>query len=79
MVLMQTHVVLTASPNTLPALAASLEPFAPLCRRATCWASVERSLTGLLTALLRQHCDTIAAAGASPSTERRYYLLTAAT
>src|SRR5262245_64681261 len=60
--LLNTSVVPKASPDTLPALAASLEPFAPLFRRSTSRESVERSLTGLLTALERQNCATIAAA-----------------
>ena len=59
-----------ASPDVLPELATSLEPFAPLCCRSTSRESVERSLTGLLTDLERTHCDTIAAAVAGPSTAR---------
>ena len=75
---MHTSVVPKASPDTLPALAASLEPFAPLFRRATSRESVERSLTGLLTALERTNCDTMAAAVAGPSTARFQPLVTAA-
>jgi SRSO17 transposase len=63
-------VVPTASPDALPALATSLEPFASLFRRATSRASVERYLTGLLTDLERKHCATIAAAVAGTSTAR---------
>jgi SRSO17 transposase len=76
---MQTSVVPTASPETLPELAAYLEPFAPLFRRSTSRASVERYLTGLLTDLPRKNCDTIAAAVAGTSTERLQHLLTDAT
>jgi SRSO17 transposase len=73
---MHTAVVPKASPNALPALAASLKPFAPLFRRSTSRESVERYLTGLLTDLERQNCDTIAAAGAGTSTERVQHVLT---
>jgi len=73
---MQTPVVPKASPETLPELAASLAPFAPLFRRSTSRASVERYLTGLLTDLPRKNCDTIAAAVAGTSTERLQHLLT---
>jgi SRSO17 transposase len=73
---MPTAVVPTARPATLPELAPSRAPFAPLFRRSTSRASVERSLTGLLTDLPRQHCDTIAAAVAGPSTERLHHLWT---
>src|SRR5919205_4380903 len=76
---MNTHVVPKASPDTLPELAAYLAPFAPLFRRATSRASVERYLTGLLTDLPRKNCDTIAAAVAGTSTERLQHLLTDAT
>ena len=65
---MKMPVVPKASPDVLPELATSLAPFAPLFRRATSRASVERSLTGLLTDLERKHCDTIAAAVAGTST-----------
>jgi hypothetical protein len=51
-------------------LAASWEPFAPLFRRSTSRASVERSLTGLLTDLERKNGATIAAAVAGTSTDR---------
>ena len=76
---MQTHVVPKASPATLPELETYLAPFAPLCRRSTSRASVERYLTGLLTDLPRKNCDTIAAAVAGTSTERLQHLLTDAT
>jgi SRSO17 transposase len=65
---MKMPVVPKASPDVLPELATSLAPVAPLFRRATSRASVERSLTGLLTDLERKNCDTIAAAVAGTST-----------
>ena len=73
---MNTHVVPKASPDTLPELATYLEPFAPLFRRSTSRASVERYVTGLLTDLPHKNCDTIAAAVAETSTERLQHLLT---
>jgi SRSO17 transposase len=76
---MHTSTVPKASPATLPELAAYLAPFAPLFRRSTSRASVERYLTGLLTDLPRKNCDTIAAAVAGTSTERLQHLLTDAT
>jgi SRSO17 transposase len=76
---MHTSVVPKASPETLPELATSLAPFAPLFRRSTSRESVARSLTGLLTDLPRKHCDTIAAAVAGTSTARLQHLLTDAT
>ena len=76
---MTTHVVPKASPATLPELATYLALFAPLFRRSTSRASVERYLTGLLTDLPRKNCDTIAAAVAGTSTERLQHLLTDAT
>jgi SRSO17 transposase len=76
---MKTPVVPKASPETLPELAVYLEPFAPLFRRSTSRASVERYLTGLLTDLERKNCDTIAAVVAGTSTERLQHLLTDAT
>ena len=76
---MHTSAVPKASPATLPELATSLAPFAPLFRRSTSRASVERYLTGLLTDLPRKNCDTIAAAVAGTSTERLQHLLTDAT
>ena len=76
---MHTAVVPKASPETLPELATYLVPFAPLFRRSTSRASVERYLTGLLTDLPRKNCDTIAAAVAGTSTERLQHLLTDAT
>jgi SRSO17 transposase len=69
-------VVPKASPDVLPELATYLAPFAPLFRRSTSRASVERYLTGLLTDLERKNCDTIAAAVAGTSTECLQYLLT---
>jgi SRSO17 transposase len=76
---MHTPVVPKASPDILPELATYLAPFAFLFRRSTSRASVERYLTGLLTDLPRQNCDTIAAAVAGTSTERLQHLLTDAT
>jgi len=76
---MKTPVVPKASPETLPELATYLQPFAPLFRRSTSRASVERYLTGLLTDLPHKNCDTIAAAVAGTSTERLQHLLTDAT
>jgi SRSO17 transposase len=73
---MKILVVPKASPETLPELATYLDPFAPLFRRSTSRASVERYLTGLLTDLPRKNCDTIAAAVAGTSTERLQHLLT---
>src|SRR5262244_850239 len=73
---MKTPVVPKASPETLPELATYLAPFAPLIRRSTSRASVERYLTGLLTDLPQKNCDTIAAAVAATSTERLQHLLT---
>ena len=75
---MNTPVVPKASPDTWPELATSLAPCAPLCRRSTSRASVERYLTGLLTDLERKHCDTIATAVAGTSTERLQHVLTEA-
>jgi SRSO17 transposase len=77
-VLMHTSGVPQASPDALPALATSREPFAPLFRRAASRESVERYLPGLLTDLERNNCDTIAAAVAGTSTERWQHRLTAA-
>jgi hypothetical protein len=71
---MQTPVVPKASPETLPELTTYLAPLAPLFRRSTSRASVERYLTGLLTDLPRKNCDTIAAAVAGTSTERLQHL-----
>jgi SRSO17 transposase len=65
---MKMPVVPKASPAVLPELATYLAPFAPRFRRATSRASVERSLTGLLTDLERKNCDPIAAAVAGTST-----------
>jgi SRSO17 transposase len=77
--LMDISVVPKASPDTLPELAASLQPFAPLFRRATSRARVERSRTGVRTDLPRQHGATIAAAVAGTATARLHQLLTDAT
>jgi hypothetical protein len=71
---MKTPVVPKASPETLPELATYLEPFAPLFRRSTSRASVERYRTGLLTDRPRHNCDTLAAAVAGTSTERLQHL-----
>jgi SRSO17 transposase len=76
---MQTHVVPKASPDPLPELATYLPPLAPLFRRSTSRASVERYVTGVLTDLQRKNCDTIAAAVAGTSPERLHHLLTDAT
>lgn len=76
---MKTNLVPKASPDTLPELAAFLEPFAPLFRRHTSRDSMERYLTGLLTDLPHKMADTIAAAAAGTSTERLQHLLTDAT
>jgi SRSO17 transposase len=63
----------------LPELETYLKPFAPLFRRSTSRASLERYMTGLLTDLPRKNCDTIAMAVAGTSTERLQHLLTDAT
>jgi SRSO17 transposase len=73
---MAMHVVPKASPATLPELAPSLAPFAPLFRRSTSRESLERYIPGLLTDLAHKNCDTIAAAVAATSTERLHHLLT---
>jgi SRSO17 transposase len=67
---------LKAGLTALPELAAFLEPFAPLFRRAESRTSLERYVTGLLTDLPRKNCDTIATAVAGTSTERLQHLLT---
>jgi SRSO17 transposase len=76
---METPRVPKASPDTLPELAAYLQPFALLFRRSTSRASLERYLTGLLTDLPRKNCDPIVAAVAGTSTERLQHLWTDAT
>src|SRR6266567_4244210 len=76
---MNYNMVPKASPDTLPELAAFLEPFAPLFRRHTSRDSMERYLTGLLTDLPHKTADTIAATVAGTSTERLQHLLTDAT
>src|SRR5438270_11069162 len=73
---MEPPTVPKASPDPLPEVAAFLEPFAPLFRRAESRASLERYVTGLLTDLPRKNCDAIAAAVAGTSTERLQHLLT---
>jgi SRSO17 transposase len=73
---MHMEIVPKASPDTLRELATYLEPFAPLFRRSTSRASLERYLTGLLTDLERKNCDTIAVAVEGTSTERLQHLLT---
>jgi SRSO17 transposase len=73
---MKSNIVPKASPDTLPELAAFLEPFAPLFRRHTSRDSMERYITGLLTDLPHKTADTIAAAVAGTSTERLQHLLT---
>lgn len=65
-----------ASPQPLPELAEFLEPFAPLFRRKTSQASMERYLTGLLTDLPHKTCETIAEVIAGTSLERLQHLLT---
>lgn len=77
--LMKTNAVPKASPEPLPELETYLAPFAPLFRRSTSRTTLERDLTGLLTALPRKNGDTIAAAVAGTSTERLQHLLTDAT
>jgi SRSO17 transposase len=67
------------SPDPLPELAAFLQPFAPLFRRATSRRSLERYVTGLLTDLPRKNCETIAQVVADTSLEQLQHLLTDAT
>ena len=67
-------VVPKASPATRPELAPSLAPFAPLWRRATRRASLERSVTGVRTDWPQKHGDTSAAAVAETSTARLHPL-----
>jgi SRSO17 transposase len=64
------------SPDPLPELAAYLEPFAPLFRRATSRRSLERYVTGRLPDLPRKNCETIAQAVADTSLEQLQHLLT---
>lgn len=64
------------SPDPLPELAAFLEPFAPLFRRATSRRSLERYVTGLLTDLPRKHCEASAHAVANTALEQLQHLLT---
>src|SRR5437870_13607575 len=72
---MKSNIVPKASPDALPELAAFLEPFAPLIRRHTSRASMERYITGLLTDLPHKTCDTIADVIAGTSIERLQHLL----
>src|SRR5258708_20561695 len=65
-----------ASPEPLPELAAFLEPFASLFRRHTSRESMERYLTGLLTDLPHNTCETIADVTAGITSERLQHLLT---
>lgn len=73
---MKTLTLPKSSPDPLPELAAFLEPFAPLFRRATSHRSLERYVTGLLTDLPRKNCETIAQAVANTSLEQLQHLLT---
>src|ERR671915_165920 len=73
---MYTSVVPKASPATLPELPAFFAPSASFFRRSTSRESLERYVTGLLTDLPHNNCDTIAAAVAETSTERLQHLLT---
>src|SRR4051812_40041429 len=75
-VVMQRVAVPKASPSPLPEVAAYLEPFAALFRRAESRGGLERYVTGLLTDLPRKNCQAIAAAVAGTSTERLQHLLT---
>jgi hypothetical protein len=65
-----TSAVPNASPAPLPELATFLESFAPLLRRTTSQNSLERSVTGVLTALPHTNDDTLAAVVAGTSAER---------
>jgi len=65
-----------SAPDPLPELAAFLESFAPLFRRATSRRSLERYVTGLLTDLPRKNCAAIAQALANTSLEQLQHLLT---
>lgn len=73
---MKTLTLPKSSPDPLPELAAFLEPFAPLFRRATSHRSLERYVTGLLTDLPRKNCETIAQAVTNTSLEQLQHLLT---
>lgn len=73
---MKTLILPKGSPDPLPELAAYLEPFAPLFRRATSRRSLERYVTGLLTELPRKNGETIAQAIANTSLEQLQHLLT---
>jgi hypothetical protein len=68
-----------ARPVALPELAPYLAPCAPLFRHSPSRASVERSLTGLLTALPRTNGDPSAAAVEVPATARLQHRWTDAT
>lgn len=65
-----------SAPDPLPELAAFLEPFAPLFRRATSRRSLERYVTGLLMDLPRKNCEAIAQAVDNSSLEQLQHLLT---
>ncbi len=73
---MKTLTMPKGSPDPLPELAAFLEPFAPLFRRATSRRSLERYVTGVLTDLPRKNCEAIAQAVANTSLEQLQHLLT---
>jgi SRSO17 transposase len=73
---MRTLTLPKGSPDPLPELAAFLEPFAPLFRRATSCRSLERYVTGLLTDLPRKNCETIAQAVANTELSHLQHLLT---
>ncbi len=73
---MKTRTLPKGSPDPLPELAAYLEPFAPLFRRATSRRSLERYITSLLTDLPRKNCESISQAVANTSLEQLHHLLT---
>jgi SRSO17 transposase len=65
-----------ASPTTLPELEKFLSPFQVRFRRPEGEAALERSLTGLLTALPKKHCDPMAEAVPGTSEQRLQEVLT---
>jgi SRSO17 transposase len=67
---MKTLTLPKGSPDPLPELTAYWEPFAPLLRRVPSGRSLERYVTGLLTALPRKNCEAIAQAVANTSLEQ---------
>ncbi len=73
---MKTLALPKGSPDSLPELAAYLEPFASLFRRNTSRRSLERYVTGLLSDLPRKNCEAIAQAVANTSLEQLQHLLT---